>query len=128
MSELSGEHELAQKKLAKAESNESRLGKELYQAKMELNSLAETCTQQKVDYEMELAQAQLALNQQIGELNARLSSSEMRVNELESELAAKNTRIDELNALEASLREQIDGKESTIAILKNSLLMVKSTK
>lgn len=127
MSQVSQAYELSQKELTRAKANETRLSKELNQAKMDLNALNETCTQQKIDYEMELGEVSLSLNARLNEANEKLAASEARVNELESELAEKSARLGEAQTLEASLREEIDGKESTIAILKNSLMMLKSS-
>lgn len=90
---------------------------------MELNALNETCTQQKVDYEMELSEISLTLNSRLAELNEKLSSTEAKMNEYEQELAVKSARLDEMAANEAALREEIEGKESTINILKNSLMV-----
>ena len=90
---------------------------------MELNALNETCTQQKIDYEMELSEISLSLNSRLAELNEKLNTTEAKMNEYEQELAVKSARLDEMAANEAALREEIEGKESTINILKNSLMV-----
>lgn len=126
LAQMSQAYELSQKELSKANANESRLTKELNQAKVELNTLNETCTRQKVDYEMELGEVNLSMSTRVQEMTDTLKESETRVNELESTLAEKTIRLEQLVALEASLREELDGKESTIAILKNSLMVKNS--
>ena len=72
---------------------------------------------------MELSEISLSLNSRLAELNEKLSSTETKMNEYEQELAVKSARLDEMAANEAALREEIEGKESTINILKNSLMV-----
>lgn len=125
--QLSHSYDLVEKELGKSRSNESKLSKELNQVKMEVNALNETCTRQRVDFEMELSEANLSTNARLQELSEKLNASEIRSQELEQQLAEKSSRLEAALVLEASLREELEGKESTIVILKNSLMVKSST-
>jgi ABC-type transporter Mla subunit MlaD len=123
VAQLSHAHDMAQKDLGKLKSHESKLVKELNQAKIDLNSLSETCTRQKLDYEMELSEISLNLNAQLQEFNEKSRTNEEKIQEYERLLAQKSSKIEELTSIETRLKEELEAKENTIMILKNSLIV-----
>lgn len=123
VAQLSHAHDMGQKDLGKLKSHESKLVKELNQAKIDLNSLSETCTRQKLDYEMELSEISLNLNAQLQEFNEKSRANEEKIQEYERVLAQKSSKIEELMSIETRLKEELEAKENTIMILKNSLIV-----
>lgn len=116
-------NELLERDAKKLRASEAKLAREVGQLKMDLAALTETCTRQKVDYEMEMSEMALKTNARVLECTEQLAERDARLRELEQEMVAKSARVDALTEVEAALREDIEAKESTIAILKNSLVI-----
>lgn len=121
--ELTRVNERDSKELAKLKANEAKLTKELNQARLDLNTFNDTLTRQQSDYEREINAATERLTAQLDEARKTVHEQQLKLNDYEKSTHELQSQLDEHRLNETKLRDELDGKENTIVILKNSLML-----